>query len=628
MLNGLKITGDRSAEEALDFDALGAQGSSAQAAVNSIDTPPEPRRQETAGERRRREHEEYRRRRDADPAFIPTRGNFFMHDQRTGPAGQNGFRPYNRATGAGRGRNPIGRPFSPAASVSSRSRHVHLANPQSRLNTRASEPSSGPWAHDLHQTLMEPANRPQPQQQPRNPSASASASTPAPGDSAQAGANASSNTVSTVPPVRTFNATRRIGIGQIRVLLPGMEEPRAFPNVPFRLYARLPNHRPPLRRDKPVRVSLPGAPPRYIFPSTDRSFIFIPRALRPNQQGFGKGRGRGFGSVGGYSSRRTSIYGGSVYSPSVAMSRRSSIARDFNRDGLMSPSLPMMAGRPVVRLPPGSQNNTAVGTPLHSANISGTGTPVVNYPTQLFPPPPRPPLRENWPANMQMHQPRPQRTVSVNGIESPAALQYQPPLPPPDQQPFHQQLFHQQVPTHIETSAGRPEPPQPFFPPSQQMPFPNPPTASTPLSNIPERAIHAQPFQPFTQHGFQQAAFLGQPTYFFPTRNGQQPQYNSGAVLAPMFVPSGQHGGGYLVPTIAPAQPQQVQQPSTGSSDQGQMAAYEQNGTVYYYDPSQTYVPPEGYQPQNFAMPGMGGMMTQAPEGYFYPQGPVYYPPQ
>jgi hypothetical protein len=224
---------------------------------------------------------------------------------------------------------------------------------------------------------------------------------------------------------------------------------------------------------------------------------------------------------------------------------------------------------------------------------------------------------------MQMHQPRPQRTVSVNGIESPAASQYPPPFPPPDQQPFHQQ-----VPIHIETNAARPELPQPFFPPGQQMPFPNAPTASTPLSNIPERAIHAQPFQPFTQHGFQQAAFPGQPTYFFPTTNGQQPQYNSGAVLAPMFIRSGQHGGGYLVPTIAAAQPQQVQQLSAGSSNQGQMAAYEQNGTVYYYDPSQAYVPAEGYQPQNFAMPGMGGMMTQAPEGYFYPQGPVYYPPQ
>jgi len=113
MLNGLKITDESLRDDALDFEALGRDGSPAPAAVNT-DTASEARRQETAAERRRREHEDYRRRRDADPAFIPTRGNFFMHDQRTGPPGQNGYRPYNRGSGTGRGRNPIGGPFSPA----------------------------------------------------------------------------------------------------------------------------------------------------------------------------------------------------------------------------------------------------------------------------------------------------------------------------------------------------------------------------------------------------------------------------------------------------------------------------------------------------------------------------------
>lgn len=178
----------------------------------------------------------------------------------------------------------------------------------------------------------------------------------------------------------------------------------------------------------------------------------------------------------------------------------------------------------------------------------------------------------------------------------------------------------------MDSNVSRPEPPPPFYPTGQQIPF-NQPTAGTPLSNIPERAIHAQPFQPFTPQGFQPTAFAGQPAFFYPAANNQQ-QYAPNAVLAPMFVPNGQQGGGYMVPTIAQAQPQQMQA-AAGPSSQGQMASYEQNGTIYYYDPAQAFVPTEQFQPQNFGMPGMGGMMTQ--EGYYYPQmpgGPVYYPPQ
>ena len=114
MLNGLKISDEGLRDDALDFDALRPEGSPAQVAVNT-DAQTESRRQDAAGDRRRREHDDYRRRRDADPAFIPTRGNFFMHDQRTGPANQNGYRIYSRGSSAGRGRNPIGGPFSPAA---------------------------------------------------------------------------------------------------------------------------------------------------------------------------------------------------------------------------------------------------------------------------------------------------------------------------------------------------------------------------------------------------------------------------------------------------------------------------------------------------------------------------------
>lgn len=61
--------------------------------------------QETVFEKRRREHEEYRKKRDADPAFVPNRGAFFMHDHRSGAGGANGFRPFGRGRGRG---DPVG----------------------------------------------------------------------------------------------------------------------------------------------------------------------------------------------------------------------------------------------------------------------------------------------------------------------------------------------------------------------------------------------------------------------------------------------------------------------------------------------------------------------------------------
>lgn len=67
-------------------------------------------------ERRRREHEEYRKKRDEDPAFVPNRGAFFMHDHRHAGPAANGFRPFGRGAlrgGRGRGRGGIGGPFAP-----------------------------------------------------------------------------------------------------------------------------------------------------------------------------------------------------------------------------------------------------------------------------------------------------------------------------------------------------------------------------------------------------------------------------------------------------------------------------------------------------------------------------------
>lgn len=105
MMNGLQVTDGAIDGEEIDFETSYAQSEAAPAVGG-----PSPR-PETLGERRRREHEEYKKKRDSDPAFIPNRGAFFMHDHRHAPS-QNGFRTIG---GRGRGRGvPIGGPFSPA----------------------------------------------------------------------------------------------------------------------------------------------------------------------------------------------------------------------------------------------------------------------------------------------------------------------------------------------------------------------------------------------------------------------------------------------------------------------------------------------------------------------------------
>lgn len=69
-------------------------------------------KRETLSERRRREHEEYKKKRDSDPAFIPNRGAFFMHDQRS--ANAHDRRPHI-LKGKDWEKGPAGsRPFSPA----------------------------------------------------------------------------------------------------------------------------------------------------------------------------------------------------------------------------------------------------------------------------------------------------------------------------------------------------------------------------------------------------------------------------------------------------------------------------------------------------------------------------------
>ena len=112
MLNGLKLSDQNGAAQEVHYEDLREDAElevPSPVVVTSSAQMDQP--QEAPHERRRREHEEYKKKRDADPAFVPNRGSFFMHDHRHAGPAANGFRPFGR--GRGRGRPGIGGPYAP-----------------------------------------------------------------------------------------------------------------------------------------------------------------------------------------------------------------------------------------------------------------------------------------------------------------------------------------------------------------------------------------------------------------------------------------------------------------------------------------------------------------------------------
>lgn len=107
MMHGLPAKDGPEDEKGTHFDdaaSITAQSKSAPKGplvVSSSSANRQPA--EPQGDRRRREHEEYKRKRDEDPAFVPNRGAFFMHDHRHAGPAANGFRPFGRGRGGGRG---------------------------------------------------------------------------------------------------------------------------------------------------------------------------------------------------------------------------------------------------------------------------------------------------------------------------------------------------------------------------------------------------------------------------------------------------------------------------------------------------------------------------------------------
>jgi CASC3/Barentsz eIF4AIII binding len=467
------------------------------------------------------------------------------------------------------------------------------------------EASDGQWTHDLHETVVHDNG-----QTFTPPSYSHY-------NNNNAGFTNGSAAVSLAPrsspPNRSFSTTLIIGNVPVRVFLPGMETPVSFAAVRKRQHTRLPQHRPPLRRDKPVRISLPGIAPKYVLPAPERSFIFIPRALRPNQQSY-RGRGRGGGYYGG---RRPSLYPGSAYSPSISMSRRSSV-----REGMHSPAgsvlsrQAMVTGdkKPIVRLPPAVR---PPGPPIAGAVIAGLpALPIL---------PPNTAYRESRAGPITMHQPRPQKTVSLADIESPASFNFN--LP----QPQLEQPFHQQVPGMVAAPGYGPDG---AYMHGRHPSHPSQPSG-TPLSHIPERAIHAPPFQPYgvpAQPAYFAGGYPPGAAVYYP---GEYPHYTPPAATFVPPPPPGHAppsaGQPYILHHPPPPQPQAAPPHTTGGEQQGQphMVAHEANGTVYFYDAQELYHPNAPY-PASGGVVGMGGMMTPPGTTYYYPQssGPVYYTAQ
>lgn len=92
MMNGLKLGDGKNVPE-VDFDGPTADATDSRPRSNIS--------RETPAERSRREHLEYLKQRNENPAFVPNRGGFFLHDNRAAHSGPNGFRESPRGRGRG-----------------------------------------------------------------------------------------------------------------------------------------------------------------------------------------------------------------------------------------------------------------------------------------------------------------------------------------------------------------------------------------------------------------------------------------------------------------------------------------------------------------------------------------------
>lgn len=102
MLNGMKI-GDASEQlEEIHFDEMKDQKDKRDSTPYATTSRrPKPDEQEPLQERKQRDQEHYNRKKDKDPAFVPNRGGFFLHDNRVSH-NSNHHRPGNNNKSKGK----------------------------------------------------------------------------------------------------------------------------------------------------------------------------------------------------------------------------------------------------------------------------------------------------------------------------------------------------------------------------------------------------------------------------------------------------------------------------------------------------------------------------------------------
>jgi next-to-BRCA1 protein 1 len=101
VLHGLdQVAKSQETEESHFHEVAGSGGDAMPKAEAAV---PKASRHETPLQRSRREHQEYIRQRNANPAFVPTRGGFFLHDDRNSLTNVPNARAFMRGRGRGHG---------------------------------------------------------------------------------------------------------------------------------------------------------------------------------------------------------------------------------------------------------------------------------------------------------------------------------------------------------------------------------------------------------------------------------------------------------------------------------------------------------------------------------------------
>ena len=98
MLNGLKTFNEEHGRIEIKFDSPDAE-TARDPQVHMDQQNRKGLAKETIAERGRREHQQYVKQRNENPTFVPNRGGFFLHDNRSAGSGVSGSRPPMRGRG-------------------------------------------------------------------------------------------------------------------------------------------------------------------------------------------------------------------------------------------------------------------------------------------------------------------------------------------------------------------------------------------------------------------------------------------------------------------------------------------------------------------------------------------------